>query len=160
MTADKQRKKAIRARMADTGEPYAVAARHLADQRAGPPPFAGAWIALVVDEQRGPRWGPGLHSHISTLTACGERADGTPLRPADAVAPLPRPTEPITVGQLADKLTAAYPGATISLADGGADDDPDGDTDTPRVADDLDGEPWPILFTQELTQDCTCAGDG
>src|SRR5579883_1745622 len=35
MTGDRARKRAVRARMAATGEPYSVAARHVADAAAG-----------------------------------------------------------------------------------------------------------------------------
>jgi hypothetical protein len=46
MTDDKARKRAIRARMAATGEPYSVAARHLDTAAEAGDPRAPAWQSV------------------------------------------------------------------------------------------------------------------
>jgi hypothetical protein len=81
MTQHKDRKAAIRARMAATGEPYAEAARQLKHQHDRPSdPYSPIriWVAAadcaIADPQRRPSWGRQASSIRLVLAAMGQAA--------------------------------------------------------------------------------------
>jgi hypothetical protein len=79
MTANKDRKARIRARMAQTGEPYTEAARRLAGRSLGTELRPGSWAAEHFTEHLRVFRGPEFAQHIRT----DER---TAAQVADAIA--------------------------------------------------------------------------
>jgi len=169
MTNNKARKADARALAQTDGISYTSALRQVTASPDTPvttrPPVFHVW----VDYWDGPSWGGGLHTHGVTMTMAGRADDGA----ADWLTRAQWPGDPTDLDHLfrpvsgpdgglefdydhLDRvLTAAWPGAQVTVEEADTADDNDWDDDA------ADDEEFPVLARRELRRDCMddCGAD-